>query len=415
LTGRDTIAPSLLGRLTLQRSRNTIFLTTAFFLSIGLAARSAPRAQANGAPAPQEVPSARFAFGGNAAEIPAEFIDGLVFLPLRVNESQPCLFLFDPTAESSSIDPSRAAELGISSAQSAALELPGVTFLLPELPQIPKPNFAAQVGRAYEGTLGKDFLESVVAEIDYARKTVRLYDPAVYQYSGRGTSFHLTFAGTMPVVQAKFGVANGKVLEAGFGVNPALDVSVLISDHYEGRRPLSSHVKTIPAMDPDGGENAVLGRLQMFQVGPIPVQGAIAEFSRENPVVNGGARLAGEIGAGMLRRYIMVFDYPHQQIIFNPNSEIRSDEQEDMSGIAIIAKGPGLKTFEVAQVRKGTPGADAGIQKGDVIAGIDQDPAADLSLEDIRDLFRQPGHPYKLTIERNGKTLTLTMKLRRLL
>jgi hypothetical protein len=385
---------------------------------MGLTATPAPRAQANSAPAPQAVPSAsaRFAFGGNAAEIPAEFIDGLVFLPLRVNESQPCLFLFDPTAESSSIDPSRAAELGIPSAQSVALELAGVTFFLPALPQVPKPNFAARVGRAYEGTLGKDFVESVVVEIDYARKTVRLYDPAVYQYSGRGTSSHLAFAGTMPVVQAKFSVTSSKVFEASFGVNPALDVSVLISDHYEGgHHLLSSHLKTIPAMYPNGGENAVLGRLPVFQVGPIPVQGSIAEFSRENPIVNGSVRLAGEIGAGMLRRYIMVFDYPHQQIIFNPNSEIRSDEQEDMSGIAVIAKGPGLRTFEVAQVRKGTPGADARIQNGDIIVGIDQDPAADLSLEEIRDLFRRPGHPYKLTIERNGRTLSLTMKLRHLL
>ncbi|MGD0957778.1 MAG: PDZ domain-containing protein [Candidatus Acidiferrales bacterium] len=385
---------------------------------MGLVATSGsatPRAQANSAPAPQAASYARFAFGGNAAEIPAEFIGDLIFLPLRVNESQPCLFLFDPTAESSSIDPGRAAELGIPSAQSVALELPGVTLLLPALPQFPKPNFAAHVGRAYEGTLGKDFLESVVVEIDYARKTVRLYDPAVYQYSDRGTSFHLAFAGAMPVVQAKFSVTSGKVLEAGFGVNPALDVSVLISDHYEAGRPFSSHLKTIPAVDPAGGENTVLGRLQMFQIGPIPVQDSIAEFSRENPVLNGGVRLAGEIGAGMLRRYIMVFDYPHQQIIFNPNREIRSDETEDMSGIALIAKGPGLKTFEVTHVRPHTPGADAGIQKGDVIAGIDQDPAADLSLMEIRDLFRRPAHPYKLMIERNGRTLSLTMKLRRLL
>jgi hypothetical protein len=382
---------------------------------MAFAARPAPGAQAN-AVASQAAPSARFALGGNAAEIPAEFIGDLVLLPLRVNESQPCLFLFDPTAGSSSIDPGRAAELGIPSAQSVALELAGVTFFLPALPRVPKPNFAAQVGRVYEGTLGKDFLESVVVEIDYARKTVRLYDPAVYQYSGQGTSTHLAFAGAMPVAQAKFGVANGKVLEASFGVNPALDVSVLISDHYEGgHHLLSSHLKTIPAMDPNGGENAVLGRLPMFQIGPIPVQESIAEFSRESPIVSGELRLAGEIGAGMLRRYIMVFDYAHQQIIFNPNSEIRSDETEDMSGIALIAKGPGLRTFEIAQVRKGTPGADAGLQKGDVIAGIDQDPAADLSLDEIRDLFRQPGHPYKLTIERNGQTLSLTMKLRRLL
>ena len=331
---------------------------------MGLAATPSPGAQANAA-APQAAPSARFAFGGNAAEIPAEFIDGLVLLPLRVNESQPCLFLFDPAAESSSIDPGRAAELGIPSAQSVALELAGVTFFLPALPQVPKPNFAAQVGRVYEGTLGKDFLESVVVEIDYARKTVRLYDPAVYQYSGQGTSTHLAFAGAMPVVQARIGVANGKVLEAGFGVNPALNVSVLISDHYEGgHHLLSSHLKTIPAMDPNGREDAVLGRLPTFQIGPIPVQEPIAEFSRESPIVNGELRLAGEIGAGMLRRYIMVFDYPHQQIIFNPNSEIRSDEPEDMSGIALIAKGPGLRTFEVAQVRKEYAGGRRGHSKG---------------------------------------------------
>jgi len=33
----------------------------------------------------------------------------------------------------------------------------------------------------------------------------------------------------------------------------------------------------------------------------------------------------------------------------------------------------------------------------------------------VRDLFRQLGHPYLLTIERNDQTLHLTMKLKRLL
>ncbi len=86
-----------------------------------------------------------------------------------------------------------------------------------------------------------------------------------------------------------------------------------------------------------------------------------------------------------------------------------------MSGLAIVATGSNLKTFEVTEVRSGTPGADAKIQKGDVIAGIDDEAAADLSLAAIRKLLRQPGTKYKLLIQRNGQTLTVTLQTRRLI
>jgi len=155
--------------------------------------------------------------------------------------------------------------------------------------------------------------------------------------------------------------------------------------------------------------------MRLFEIESFPVQQAIATFAKQDASPEGGAKLAGEIGGGMLQRFNVVFDYPHQQIIFEPNSERRVDEIEDMSGVSLVATGPGLRRFEVTQVRSGTPGAEAGLQKGDVIAGIDEDPAADLSLMQVRDLFRQVGHPYKLTVERNDQTLHLTMKLKRLL
>jgi C-terminal processing protease CtpA/Prc len=86
-----------------------------------------------------------------------------------------------------------------------------------------------------------------------------------------------------------------------------------------------------------------------------------------------------------------------------------------MSGISLVARGPGLKTFEVVSVAPGTPAADAKIQKGDVIAGVDTDPAADLTLFEIRDLFSQVGHVYKLLIERNGQEIPVSITMRRLL
>jgi len=408
--------------------RKTTLIAFGIVLLVSLAAWPASKAQTSTAP-PQTPPSptspsptsaagsVRFAFGGNVAQIPAEFIGGLILLPLHINQSQPCLFVLDSTAAATSIDPDRATELGIPAGQSVELELPGVNLTLPELPRAPKPNFSAQFGREYEGTLGRDFFESFVIAIDYDRKTLRLYDPGSYQYSGRGKSFHFSFSGNTPVVRAKFNT-NGKTLEADFGVDTALDASVLFSERYANAHRMMSHIKTIPATNDlsDAAADAMLGRMRLFQIGSFPVQQAIATFSAsERATGSGNTQLVGEIGGGMLRRFNVVFDYPHSQIFFDPNSERRSEEFEDMSGISVTAGGPGLRKFEVTSVRPGTPGAEAGLQKGDIIEGIDQDPAADLSLVQVRDLFRQLGHPYILTIERKDQTLHLTMKLKRLL
>jgi C-terminal processing protease CtpA/Prc len=114
----------------------------------------------------------------------------------------------------------------------------------------------------------------------------------------------------------------------------------------------------------------------------------------------------------MLRRYIVVFDFPHQQVIFTPSSRFRLFDQEDKSGLTLVAKGADLKRFEVEQVQPGSPGAEAGIQKGDVIAGIDDEPAADMTLASFRELFRQITHKYRVLVERNDKTIEVSLQLR---
>jgi hypothetical protein len=132
----------------------------------------------------QTAAPARFAFGGNAAEVPAEFVGNLVFVPVDINKSQPSLFILDSTAAMSSVSPSRAADLGLSNLRDAILNFPGVDIPFTNLPAIDKPDFSQQVGRPYQGTLGADFFSRVVVEIDYSRQTLRLYDPSAYKYSG---------------------------------------------------------------------------------------------------------------------------------------------------------------------------------------------------------------------------------------
>lgn len=393
--------------------RGVKLLAAILVLLVSVTAQEVSAIRASVARGQDPAASAQFHFGGNVAEIPARFVDYLVFLPAGVNQSQPSLFQLDTSAVASTIDSVRAAELGIAASQSPVLNMSGVDFSLASLTESSKKDFGTQVGRAYEGTLGKDFLDDTVVEINYARQTVRLYDPATYKYSGKGKSLHLAFIAGLPVVHARLVMTETKAAEGDFVLNTALDASVVVARKFSEGHKLSPHGKTVHSVDFLPNDGAVLARAREFDVASFPVAEPIVVFSHGGSLADTDGHLAGEIGGGLLRRFIVTLDYPHQQVYFDASSDIRADEVEDMSGIVISAGGPDLKRFEVTQVWPGTPGADAKIQKGDVIAGINDEAAADMSLAEIRRLFRQPAIKYKLLLQRGTQTVTVNLQMRR--
>ncbi|HXO87837.1 MAG TPA: PDZ domain-containing protein [Candidatus Acidoferrales bacterium] len=386
-------------------------------LCAGLASKPALRAQNTAAAPTSAAAMVRFAFGGNVAQLPAQFDDNLVFVPVRVNQGQPSMFQLDTSAAVSSIDPARAAELGVANLRSPVLNLTDVDFSLAQLGSQTNNDFGPRLGRGYEGTIGNDMLSGAVIEIDYGRQTVRLYDPASYHYKGAGKGFPLTMRDGMPAVRAKVDVAGRKSGEALFVINTALDVPLLISDRFANQRHFfSSHLKTVPLASGElgVGGKAVLGRVEYFEIGPYQIQAPLAAFA-EGPLPGDDSQIAGEIGGGMLRRFTVTLDYASHLAYFDGNSEIHADDHEDMSGISIAATGPGWRTLEVVQVRPGSPGADAGVQKGDLIEGVDDEAAADISVTSARELFRNVGHRYKLLINRDGKTMTINVTMHRAL
>jgi PDZ domain len=398
--------------------RNQVFgIAAIVFTYVCLAVLPGVRAQNEPRPAaPAPAPVVRFSYSGNVAQVPTQFIGSLIFLPARVNLSQPSLLELDTTSPVSSLDPQRAAELGVTNFRDPVLNLTDVDIHLPELGSVANSDFGPRVGRSFEGTIGNDVFSAAVMELDYGRQTVRIFDPAAFQYKGGGKSFPLTMHEGMPAVKAKVTVAGHKSGEVLFILNTALDVPLVISDHFAQQHHFfSSHMKTVPMASGElgVGTNAVMSRIEDFQIGPYEVQGPLAAFAQGKLSGADDSQVAGEIGGGMLRRFTITLDYARQVAIFDSNSEIRTDDHEDMSGVSVAASGPNLKTFEVTQVRSGSPGADAGVQKGDVIAGVDDEAAADMTLSALRNLFRQVGHKYKLLVERNGKTLTVNVTMRR--
>jgi PDZ domain-containing protein len=407
-----------------MRRRTAPFVLLIFIATLGFVFESTlpgespvPTSQENSSPA-------RFAYGGNAAQNPAAFIGNLIFIPVRIDQGKPLLFELDSSAAATSLDPGYAPTVSTSAGatdsaiRNCVLTLPGVQLPMSALAFAGKSAFGSQTGLVYQGTLGADFFNRLVIVVDYLRQTVQFYDPATFTYSGTGKSFPVTFLGSAPLIHAKFEVSGHKPREASFEVNTALDAPLVFSSAYtEAQRFSSWRFKTISVSYPqlDAGAKIFLGRLKTFQLAPYTVQEPVAAFSQSNPVKGGDATVAGAIGAGFLRRFTVIFDLPHQRIIVEPNLEFNKFAEEDMSGLSIVAKGPNLKTFEIVRVQPGTSAASNGIHEGDIIAGIDTEAAADLTLPAVRNLFRQVGHKYKLLIERNGKTQEVVIEMKRLI
>jgi PDZ domain len=360
----------------------------------------------------------RFSFGGNVADVLGTFIQDVILLPTKLGQSEPSLFVLDTSASATSISTQRAKELGFGGNQPATLVLPGLMFPFESLPAAPRAGFASDIGRPYEGTVGNDFLSRVVVAVDYARETVRVFDPGAYKYTGHGTALPLTFSDGMPVIHAKLDTPKGKQVEADFGMNTAQIAGIVVSQSFsEGHRVFPKKGKATEAYDPEltGGEKVSLYRLRWFKVLGSAAEDTIAELSHSKVAGGDDPKIAGVIGARFLRRFNIVLDYPHHQIFFEANSHFHDYDEEDKSGIAVVAKGPNLKTFEVVHVVPGSPAAGGGIQVGDVIAGIDDEPAADMSLASIRYLFRQVGHKYKIALQRGQQTKEVTIQMERLL
>jgi hypothetical protein len=403
----------------MMNRRSAKFLLAGCILLSGWAARPAlPQQQQNAAPVPgpQDVTSPRFSYGGNAAQIPAVFLRNLIFMPVRLNGGKPTLYELDSAAEKCAVDRNVAGDSTGNALRYAVLALPGVALPFVTLPVVSRADFAQQVGQPYQGTLGRDFFDRVVVEVDYHRQTVQLYDPSAFTYTGQGKSFPLTFSGPVPLIHAKFDVPGHRTESADFAVDTALDSGVIFYRGYtDSQRISAAHFKSEPASYPevDGGAKIFLGRLKAFQIGPYQLEDIVGVFTQQKTQAGADKNIAGAIGANFLRRFTVIYDFPHHQVILEPNVDLNHDTDEDMSGLSIIAKGPNLKVFEITAVQPGTPGARAGIVPGDVIAGIGDEAAADLTLPALRDLFRQVGYQYKVLIDRKGQTITVSMQMRR--
>jgi C-terminal processing protease CtpA/Prc len=101
-------------------------------------------------------------------------------------------------------------------------------------------------------------------------------------------------------------------------------------------------------------------------------------------------------------------------VILEPNTHFHEPFPADASGLVLTAEGPQFKRVLVHGVVEGSPADRSGIREGDVISAIDGESTDKYALWQIQDLLKDSGQTRRLTIDRHGEKMVVTLRLQAL-
>jgi len=374
----------------------------------------------------------------NADVIPINMLENHIYVKVRVNGSLPLSFILDTGASNHFLNEGRAEELGIlhkklgehndvgtgegatklAAIKNVSLNMGGIELKDRTIYVVQMDKLEAIAGHSIDGILGAEIFNRFVVGIDYLAQTVTLSNPENYKYSGRGEIIPLKLSGNRPFVKAKVAISGLNPIEGLFVID--IGDSSALSLHT----PFVAKNKLLPAREhivPHftnglGGESREwLGRAQNFQLGRYTFKQPVTAFSQATKGSAADSSYDGAIGAEILRRFKIIFDYTHKQMILESNAGFDEPFEADMSGVSLLAESRDFKTIRVNRVLENSPGAESGLRNADVLVTIDGNSTEGFTLEQIKQMFKNEGREYLLNISRDEHLLQVKIKMRRLI
>jgi predicted aspartyl protease len=364
--------------------------------------------------------------GAKSTTIPFRLVNNHIYLQVRLN-GRPFELLFD-TGGVNVVTPTVARELGL--AAEGKLQARGVgeksieaslttvermdvgsAFLEKQrFVVIPLESFSDVEGEPITGIVGYEIFKRFVVVTDYENSRVTLIEPDGFAYRGSGTRVEMKLNDRMPEVAGTIdGVPGQFTLDTG-----ARNALTLTTPYVEKNGLMSRYRPQVSAVTGWGVGGPARGwvvRAQSFAMGGVAVDAPIIELSQQKGGAFTDTYVAGNVGAGILKRFNIVWDYSRNQLFFEKNKNHAVRDVYDRAGFwANVDK----DAFVVVDVTKASPADQAGLKAGDRLVTVNGKRAvSEVSLPDLRLLKKAPpGTNMILEVVRGTERLTVNILLK---
>jgi PDZ domain len=375
--------------------------------------------------------------GTSSVTMPFELLANCPYVQVRVNGKGPFLFEVDTgaytvvaseTVVGMSLQTSGTTTgSGAGSGAFTAGVIKDLIFEFPKGLRVPvnqaaSPSMAALwplIGKRIYGDIGFTINRNFVVEINYEKNLLTLYDPAKYHYAGNGQIMRFTsWANYDPQIDGQLIVTGEAPIPVKLTLDSGGGGTAITTPLAEAHQLQQKVGKVIPAFDNGigGGEpKLVFARLAGLRVGSYLVNRPLVALTSDTEGSFASKTLGVNLGGNILRRFNVIIDYPHQELVLEPNSHLEDPFPADASGLILKAEGENFRRFIVRAVVPGSPATEAEIQPDDVLVAIDHEPLENYVLWQVQELLQKAGATYELSLERGGKKLSCKLRLRSLL
>ncbi|QEC61765.1 peptide-binding protein [Mucilaginibacter ginsenosidivorans] len=252
-------------------------------------------------------------------------------------------------------------------------------------------NLSGFVGIPIHGLLGYEFFNNLAVKMNFVDSTLTVYRPKDVRLFRRGEKIPITVEARKPYMQAVVLLPNGLMQQCkliiDLGAGHPVSLENMIKKHGLPQKFIAANLGVGLA----GPIFGFLSRIDEIDVGKYKIKKVITSFPNDydsTTLKYMSVSRDGNLGIGLLKRFNVIFDYPDNAMYLKPNAAFHNPFEHDMSGIEYYAGGEDFKHIIVSRVEPGSSADEVGLVKDDEITAINFKPVAEMSLEEIDNIFR---------------------------
>lgn len=368
---------------------------------------------------PSVISDARIDGGLASATVPFERYGGLILVELAIDGHAPLPFILD-SGGLNLLTPDAARALGIRGEGRQAIQGVGTQvqslqvadvgryrlgpvqleqqrFLIVDLPLLLTDRGERP---AIAGLIGYELLRRFTTRIDYDRQQLTFTAAGGLRDAAGANVLPLSFDGRTPMVHARVNGIEGVFM---MDTGDSGDLTVFAPFATAHRIALDGKISASHS----GGVGGIIenrhGQVASFALGPRALLDVPTTLSAPETGVFASEQLAGNLGQGILSRYVVTLDYASRRMQLQHGARW-AQPFEDRPGPGFGLNRISHERFQVIAVTPASPAARAGLVAGDIVTALDGVPASRLDLDELHASLRRGGlHGLTVTVLRNGQ------------